>query len=359
MSCKKETSIKNDGTNHDQKILLEYAKNFELSKTKKGYRLTLINGDASTIFYLDSLQKTLMTATNNTIKIPIRRSVITSTTHIPFMDALGELDRLIGFPDTDYISNPEAQQKVKEGKIKDVGTQGLLNQETLIELNPEIILTYNVGAETPTYHLLSQAGIAILNLGDWQEDHPLGRVEWIKLFGILFGKQKEAMTVYENIKHRYLELSQLVAPNSDKPTVISGAMYKDVWYAPGGNSWMAQFFKDAQADYVFKETSETGSLALSIETVLEKGKSAAFWIAPAQFVTYEELKSASPFYQYFTSYQKRKIFGYGNKKGISGGLLFFEDAALHPDKVLEDLIGILHPQSVKSPSSHFFEPLNP
>jgi iron complex transport system substrate-binding protein len=142
------------------------------------------------------------------------------------------------------------------------------------------------------------------------------------------------------------------------PTVMSGALYKDVWYAPGGRSWAAEFIHDANADYLWKSTSETGSLSLSIESVLNDGKNADFWISPSQFTSYSELENDTWHYKQFKAYSSKNIYTYALSKGETGGLLFFELGPNRPDLILKDLIHIFHPKVLPDHTPVFFKPLN-
>jgi iron complex transport system substrate-binding protein len=139
---------------------------------------------------------------------------------------------------------------------------------------------------------------------------------------------------------------------------MSGALYKDVWYAPGGQSWAAQFIKDANADYLWKETMETGSLSLSIESVIQTASYAEFWVSPSQFTSYSELSNANAHYQQFDAFKDRNIFTYALSKGETGGLLFYEMGPNRPDLILKDLIHIFHPDVLPDHTLFFFKPLN-
>ena len=141
------------------------------------------------------------------------------------------------------------------------------------------------------------------------------------------------------------------------PKVLSGAMYKDVWYLPGGKSWAAQFIYDANAEYFWQETTETGSLSLGWESVLEKTAKADYWIAPAQFTSYKQMQEASPHYQQFDAFKNKKIYTFSSTLGQTGGVLYYELAPQRPDLVLKDLIHILHPELLKEYTPHFFKPL--
>jgi len=180
----------------------------------------------------------------------------------------------------------------------------------------------------------------------------------IKFFGALYNKEKEADSIFSKIESEYISAKSLASEAKNKPTVISGAMYKDVWYMPQGNSWGAQFIRDAYGDYLWIDSEGTGSLSLSLESVLDKGIEADVWIGPAQFNSLEELKEGSKAYTQFKAYKTGEVYSYSMKKGEKGGVIYYELAPNRPDLVLKDLIKILHPEMLPNHKFHFFDKLN-
>ena len=281
----------------------------------------------------------------------------TSTTHIPALDALNGLDKLVGFPDTKYISSLKARKRITEGRIIDLGQNEALNTEMTIDLKPDVVVGFAINGESQNFDILRRANIPVVFNGDWVEQTPLGKAEWIKFFGALLGREKEADSIFNAIKDSYLEVKSLASKVKTRPSVLSGALYKDVWYLPAGDSWGAQFLEDAGAEYRFADSKGTGSLSLSVESVLEKGQNAEFWVSPSQFTSYLEMNEASTHYSQFEAFQNRKVFTFADTKGPSGGLLYYELAPQRPDLVLKDLVKIFHPELLPAYDPFFFKPL--
>ena len=191
---------------------------------------------------------------------------------------------------------------------------------------------------------IAKSGIPVIYNGDWVEQSPLGKAEWIKLFGALYGKEKEAKLFFDKIVNDYNEALALVKDVKNYPTVMSGVMYQDVWYTPQGQSWMAIYFRDAKADYLWKDTEGTGSLSLSYEAVLDKAVDASFWINPAQYESLGELEKANPHYAKFSAFKHKNVYSFAPRKGATGGSVFYELGPTRPDLILKDLIYILHPE---------------
>jgi len=291
------------------------------------------------------------------IQIPIKSVVVTSTTHIPSLEMLGVENTLVGFPNTDYISSEKTRNLINAKKVKEIGINQNLNTEVLIDLQPEAIVGYSIDDKNKDYSNLEKSGLKVVYNGDWTEQTPLGKAEWIKFFGALYDLDDKANSEFEKVEKEYNNALALVKTAKSFPTVFSGAIYQDQWYLPGGKSWGALFLKDAGAKYLWDETSETGSLSLSFETVLEKAENADFWIGPAQFTSLKEMSDANSNYKYFKAFRNKQVYSFSAKKGKTGGVLYYELAPNRPDLILKDLIKIMHPEVLKDHEFVFFERL--
>ena len=289
---------------------------------------------------------------------PVRSLIATSTTHIPALEALGELQALKGFPDTRYISSDKARDMIYRGLIADVGMNEAINTESVLELNPELIVGFSINDQNATYDVLQRAGIPIVYNGDWVENHPLGKAEWIRFFGVMFEKENIADSIFNHIVTEYENAKALGAQARTSPTVLSGAMFRDVWYLPAGESWAAQFFKDANARYLWSDTRGTGSLSLSFESVLAKGAEAEVWMGASQFTSYGELLADNQHYRMFRAFRDGRIYTISKTLGKEGGVLFYELAPNRPDLVLKDMIHILHPGLLPDHKPVFYKPLD-
>ncbi|MFK7812801.1 MAG: ABC transporter substrate-binding protein [Maribacter sp.] len=346
---------------------IEYAKGFSIEKSSNGITIIKItspwpNSESAFRYALIPREKLASITLNKDeydaiIAVPVEKIVATSTTHIPALEALGVENKLFGFPDTEYISSEKTRKRIDSGFIKELGNNESINTEMVLAMNPDVVFGFSINNQNTAYETIQRSNIPVVYNGDWTEETPLGKAEWIKFFAPFFGKEVLAESVFRGIKDSYLKATALAKKAKQTPTVLGGAMYKDVWYLPGGKSWAAQFIKDANANYKWHDTNETGSLSLSWETVLEKSNSTDFWIGPAQYTSYKEMSKASNHYQQFESFKNKKVFTYSNTKGATGGLLYYELAPHRPDLVLKDLIHIFHPELLPEYKNTFFMPL--
>jgi iron complex transport system substrate-binding protein len=366
LSCKKDTKEVDRTPDTTTKLAVKYAKGFTIEKREN---LTLIkinspwsNAESAFTYALIPKGKIAALALNDDdydaiVGVPVERMIVTSTTHIPSLEALGVVDKLIGFPDTKYISSLQARKRIDSDAIKDLGSNEALNTEMVIALNPDIVVGFSINNQNKAYETLQRANIPVVYNGDWTEETPLGKAEWVKFFAPFFELEKKADSIFETIESSYTKIKSLAAKAAQKPTVLSGALYKDVWYLPRGKSWAAQFIADAHANYYWSDTGETGSLSLGLETVLTKAQKADFWISPSQFTSYLQLEEANRHYIQFDAFKNKKIFTFADTRGATGGLLYYELAPNRPDLVLQDLVSIFHPELLPDHEPFFFKPL--
>lgn len=335
---------------------VKYARGFDIIETNHQKQLVIKRAypDATEVFTYNINGSV---SNVNTIKTPIQKIVVTSTTHIPMLELLEVENKLVGFQNTNFVSSEKTRALIDSGNVKELGKENALNTEILFDLQPDVVVGFAMEKTNKTYNLIEAHGIPVLLNGEWLEETPLGRAEWIKFFGVLFDKEKEADSIFKRIEADYLEAKKLASIKTEKPSVISGIVYRGIWHTPGGNSFMAQFLKDANLHYFWSHTTQTGSIPLSFESVFEKGKEADIWIGPGLYTQKEELLKANPLYKEFDAFSKNKVYTNAAKKGVTGGIIYYELAATRPDLVLKDMIKIAYPDILPDYQLTFFDPL--
>jgi len=361
LSCS-EKSEQKKSTNHVANEI-EYAKNFELY-TYPNFKILKITKpwQQATTSLTYVLAKNLAIVpdslkTEKIIQIPVQKTISTSTTHIPSYEMLGQVDALIGFPHLDYISSEKVRSRINSNLVKEVGESENLNTEVIIELSPDLIIGYGMDSSNKALDNLNKMGIAVIYNADWTEQTPLGKAEWIKFFGVLFDKNDLANSIFKEIVTEYDTLKNLAKTAKNKPDVFSGGLYQDTWYAPKGTSWGSIFIEDAHANYIWKNTTGDGSIAISIEQALNEAKNTPIWINPSSFESLADLKNNSKHNLEFDAYKTGEIYSFSMKKGQSGGSIYYELAPNRPDLVLKDLIKILHPELLPDYKLYFYEKL--
>jgi iron complex transport system substrate-binding protein len=296
---------------------------------------------------------------NNThvITIPLESIVCTSTTHIPLLDYLGETDKLVGFPTTDYISSKKMRQRVDNGNVQDLGIDKGMNLEKLFVLQPSVVMGYAMSGDLGQLKKVEEMGLPVIINAEYLERHPLGRAEWIKFVALFFNKEKIADSVFRAIENEYNKTALLAQQASIKPAVMSGVVYGDAWFMPGGQNYAARLLKDAGCHYLWADDTSQGFLELSFESVYAKAKEADFWIGVGSFLSLQEITNAEERYSKFKPFQQKQVFTYNARKGAKGGSEFLELGYARPDLILKDLVKICHPDLLPDYDLYFHKRL--
>jgi len=366
LACKNETKPNLNAEQNPVNFGFKYAKGFSIfehsdykvltikdpwPKAEKAYKYALVHQDMLAKITLNSDEF------DGIITIPIQNIVVTSTTHIPALELLKVEQTLVGFPGTDYVSSEKTRARVDNNDIRELGKNEGINTEVLLELKPDVVVGFGIDGNNKTFETIKKSGVPIIYNGDWVEDSPLAKAEWIKFFGVLYNKEKEADSIFNQIESDYLEAKKIASQVKNRPSILSGAMHKDVWYLPNGTSPEAQILNDANVNYLWSETSGSGSLALSFESVFEKAKDADLWLSPSYYSSFEALEKANEHYTKFDAFKNKNIYTFANTTGETGGVLYYELGTARPDLVLKDIIKISHPELLKNYKPYFFKPL--
>ena len=170
---------------------------------------------------------------------------------------------------------------------------------------------------------------------------PLGQAEWIKFVGLLIGQEKEANEIFAEIEEKYNRLKTLTADIDHRPVVLSGEIHGGTWYAVGGQSFLAQVFKDAGADYFLKDDSRSGGVYLDFETVYARADSVDYWRIlnsyPGKY-SYNVLEAQDARYTDFKAFRKKGVI-YCNMREKA----YYENMPMEPELLLADFIKVFHP----------------
>lgn len=297
------------------------------------------------------------------IEIPAHRFVSLSTTYLPYLPILGETDALVGVENTRMVSTPEVVRRIDEGYVRDVAGAGSgmasgLDLEVLIDLDPDLVMTYATGS--PEYDMhpkLKEAGISVVLNGEYMETDPLGRAEWIKFASVFFDKEREANEYFDRIEAEYLTLKDLAA-TEEKPTVFLNNNYRGTWYMAGGESYVARFLSDAGADYLWADDSTTGSIPLDFEVVYDRALGADYWLNPGTAQSMEELLAEDARYTDFGAARSGRIYNNNALVNDGGGNDYWESGVVHPEIILKDLLKIFHPDLVPDHSLVYYQQLD-
>jgi iron complex transport system substrate-binding protein len=363
-STKKTEQIQTTTTNGISATNLRYAEGFKVSIQGNGKLVEVLypfQGASSGYKYLlvpHGQPVPEHEAETRVIFTPLKSIVCTSTTHIPLLDYLGETDKLVGFPTTDYISSEKMRQRIDAGQIQELGVDKGLNLERLAMLKPGMVMGYTMSSDFGQFKKVEELNVPVVINAEYLEKHPLGRAEWIKFMALFFNKEGKADSVFKVIEKNYVEAKALADNAQKKPTVLSGIVYGDAWFLPGGQNYASKLFKDAGCQYLWGEDTSNGYLELSFESVYEKARTADLWIGVATFKSLDEIKVADHRYTKFKPFQSKEVYTYDARQGAKGGSEFLELGYLRPDIILKDLLKIGHPDLLPEYQLYFHKKLN-
>lgn len=272
-----------------------------------------------------------------------KQIVCMSSSYIAMLDALGEINRIVGVSGIDYIANPYILAHKK--KIKDMGPE--MNYELLIGLKPDVVLLYGIGdAQTAVTDKLKELSIPYLYMGEYLEESPLGKAEWMVVLSELTDKREKGIETFREIPQRYYTLKALTDSVRQRPTVMFNTPWNDSWVMPSTQSYMAQLVADAGADYIYKENTSNSSTPIGLETAYGLIQKADYWINVGSATTLDELKTVNPKFADAKSVREKTVYNNNQRLTPTGGNDYWESAVVRPDVVLRDLIRIFHPELV-------------
>ncbi len=350
--------------NHGKKYPLRYAKNFEIIdfETHRIVTVKASSGD-STLLYRYALvprgaSQPELSEDITIIQVPAKKIVALETIYVGFLEALNQLETIIGVATADYLVNPIIRKRIQEGTIYNMQTVQVLNTERLLLLEPDLIFIST--PSEPTSSAIAQfkrAGLTTVITTEYQEHHPLARAEWIKFIAAFFDATEEANEIFDTIAARYEALLTKVDTIKSRPDVFCGAPYSGVWHMAGGDSYVAQLIRDAGGNYLWNNVNSANAIPLDMERVFLKAANADIWLNPSFYCTRSALFSADPRFRKFHAAQTGEVYNHTKQQTAGNGNPIWESGILHPDDILADLIKIFHPDRMQDREFVYYEHL--
>ena len=329
-------------------MTVRFARGFTVNYDQPAPTL-LLSGSSDTASYVlhprgASLPSDLP-ATTPVIRTPVQRMVVTSTTHLGLIELLNARDCLVGVGQADVIYDQEIRQRVRQGKIQEVGTDGALNIELVLSLQPDVVMvSATPGVGTSQYQPLVQAGIPVIVNAEWMEASPLGKAEWVKLMAVLLQREAEANHRFAAVVASYDSVAQQVQSVDDTPLVLTGSPFQGSWYVPGRNSYVGQLLRDARATWPWAQDTSAVSVNVALETMYPYGLEADCWINAGLAQQLSTLDQSDERLKRFRPYRRKQVYNHYRRTTAAGGNDYYEGGTARPDRVLADLVEIFHPE---------------
>ena len=325
----------------------EYARNFNIEHKEAYIVLSILSpweeNKVLNTYYLVKSDSVTVPTDGVRIKVPVQSIGVNSCSHVAYIDALGMLDKIVASTDPEYVYNDNFRKSLAEGLIENLGGSYDMNFEKILKVNPQVLMVTGFKGVDNMALRVENANISVVYNYEWTEKTVLGRAEWIKFFGELFDAREKADSIFNEIKSEYLKCAELARKATDKPKVLSGTPYKGTWYMPGGESFMAEFYRNAGLNYYYKDNKDNASLELSLETVMGNFLNADIWVG-VDVKSLEQLKAQDERMMIFKPVKNNRVYHHLNRVTPIGGNDFWESAMLRPDILLKDFIRIAHPE---------------
>ena len=272
--------------------------------------------------------------------------VAMSSTHIAMLDAVDAADCVVGVSGIDYISNPDIQ--ARRDSVGDVGYEGNINYELLLSLDPDIVLLYGVNGASAMEGKLTELGIPYMYVGDYLEESPLGKAEWLVALSEIIGKREAGEKVFADIPVRYNALKQKVADAvPDAPSVMLNTPYGDSWFMPSTESYVARLVTDAGGNYIYQKNTGNASAPIDLEEAYMLTSQADMWLNVGMANSLDDLKASCPKFTDTRCFRNGYIYNNNLRTNAAGGNDYYESAVVNPDILLRDLVKIFHPELVE------------
>lgn len=280
------------------------------------------------------------------VRVPLRQAVVFTSAHCALFQELGAETCVAGVCDKPF--NNLAWIKGNK-KIADCGSSVSPDVERIVDIKADALLVSPF--QDAHYERLTQTGIPLILLADYMETSPLGRAEWMRFYGRLVGKTREADSLFQRVDSIYQGLRAQARRLPKGRSLLTERKTGSVWYCPGGRSTIGQLLADAHTGYPFARDTHAGSLPLSPEQVMEQADSIDVWafkVNDSDPLSYRWLLEEYAGYASLKAFRQREVYACP-----VNATLFFEEQAFHPEHLLRDFILLSHPGALPGKLRYF------
>jgi iron complex transport system substrate-binding protein len=363
-SCHGNRETLSAGELKDSSSILSRAERFSVEKADGYTRITIFkpwqgSGGLNLTYHLVRRGSALPPGhdSSTVIFVPLKKIICMSTTHLAMISALEEENSVAGVSGLDFIYSDILNRRVKNGYIEDVGYDAGLNKELILNISPDLIMMYGIGSESAGYvGKIKELGVKVMYNADYLETDPLGKAEWIKLFGALYCKENKADSIFRSEVESYNRIKTFIREKTtQRPKVMLGLPFKDTWYISPGNSFISKMIEDAGGDYIWKKTSSSVSMPYGIENVYMGALNADFWLNAGTANNKEEIAVVDNRLTELPPFKKGNLYNNNKRVSENGGNDYWETGSLFPHLILMDVASILHPELFEDNELFFYK----
>ena len=349
---------RNNRTSVDQKNVdfnssVSYAKRFTLEKNASYTKLTIINPwqgakNLNQSYFLLKRGTVVPSGMDSSsiIFVPLKSIICMSTSYAAMISAIGEENSITGMSGTTYLYDTTLIQRAKQGLIDDVGYDSGLNKELILKIAPDIIMMYGIGSESESYlGKIKELGINVIFNADYLETDPLGKAEWLKVFGALYCKEQLADSIFDTEVNQYNAIrNKIIHTAKTHPKVLLGLPFKDTWYISPGNSYISKIISDAGGEYLWENTVSSISMPLGLENVYMRALNADYWLNTGTAKSRADISNVDQRLKDLPPFRNGRLYNNIKRTNTNGGNDYWEKGSIYPHLILNDIASILHPE---------------
>lgn len=277
---------------------------------------------------------------------PVRRIAVLSSSFVAMLDAIGCVERVVGVSGLKFITNESIRRAAADNRVGEIGYDSNMNFEQIAARRTDIVLLYGLyGEDAATTAKLRELGIPYLYIGDYVENEPLGKAEWMVALGYLCGCEERAIAEFAAIEQRYIAIRDRKYCSAYKPRVMLNLPYRDTWFMPSKHSYAVRLIEDAGGEYIYPQNDSSSSVPIATEEALLLASKADFWLNVGQVTSLDELRAVAPRFAEVDAVRFGRTYNNNRRTSATGGSDFWESGAVRPDVVLSDIVKILHSEA--------------
>lgn len=332
---------------HFTEVPLKYATKFKILNLKNDYILE--------IYSKNKKSEIIFSKNKNCQNIPtfnkkISKALLLYTSHISFIELLNEVESIHGISDFKFVYNRKLR---KRKNILKLGSPP--SHEKIYQSKADIFFT---GSESQSNMAqLARGNVPLVSILEFAESHPLGRAEWIKVFGLFYQKFKKSEGIFNSIVAKYNETKELTKNLVARPIIAAGRNYNGIWKAPGGTSDLAILIKDAGGVYLWRKDSTKVMQNIIFEKAYQELGTANIWLPQSEWVNKNDILNEDKRYKNLKLFKNDMVFNNNLKLNSAGGNEYWERGLVRPDLLIQDYLKIFHPSLAQNKKLNWYQKL--
>lgn len=293
---------------------LDYAENFSITLYEGGYRMISIPSRETRFLVVPEGMSVPAELDEDVVVLqqPLNQVYVDSTGVVSLIAAMGGLEHVkLVATDVDKWYIDSVKEAMTNGSIAYSGNYKEPDYEMMASNNIQLqIGTTMLDSYPEVLEKFEELGIPTMVEVSSRESHPLGRVEWVKVMGVLFGMEDEANAFFEEQKAK---LEYISAESTGKTVAMGYITSTDKCYARNGGDYMAKMIALAGGEYILSDMNpeESGSTSMTFEDFYAMNKDAEylFYVNFARsFSSIQDMIDYNPLFADFKAVQEGHVY---------------------------------------------------